>query len=151
MSLLDKLKWLRSWIKQVAKKFPDKYVRGFVDSLCLVEEFLDEIESIISYTDDVALDYFIRNKEKMDMKSEQLRRKLGAGHRDEKGLWHPAVLTDDETDHLLWVMLEVRRQENRKKFGGAMFEKNWTKMSNDEKKKAVGRALNSSSVGASKC
>ena len=69
------------------------------------------------------------------MKSARLRHKLDGGHRDEKGLWNPAVLTDDETEHLLWVMLEERRRENREKFGGQFTEKNWTKMSKKERQK----------------
>jgi len=116
MSLLDKLKWLRSWIKTLAKKFPDKYVRGFVDSLTLVEEFLDEMESIINYCDDVRLAYYCRHKQEMDKKSANIRRKLDQGYRDESGQWCPAVLTDDETEHLVMVMLEDRREENGHSF-----------------------------------
>ena len=114
VSLLEKLKWLRTWIKEVAKKFPDKYVRGFVDSLCLVYEFLDEIESIINYCDDVQLDYYCRLKQEMHEKSTSIRRKLDTGYRDKTGTWIPAYLTEDEKQYLIFVMLGNTREENRK-------------------------------------
>ena len=114
MSLLEKLHSFRLWIKTLVKKFPEKYVRGFTDSLVLVEEFLDEIESIINYCDDVQLAYYCRLKQEMYEKSASIRRKLDTGYRDETGIWIPADLTEDEKQYLIFVMLGNTREENRK-------------------------------------
>lgn len=112
MSLLDRLNKLRLWIKQLAKKYPDKYCRGFADSLTMVAELLDEIESVIRYCDDIQLAYYRRLKNEMDEKSINVRHKLSGGSRDESGTWIPPSLTDDETNHLIFVMMAKIRDEN---------------------------------------
>ena len=45
----------------------------------------------------------------------------------------PPKLTDAEMNHLIFVMMKPMRDANRKKLGGGVVQKNWTKMSKAER------------------
>tara|TARA_Y100000310_G_scaffold325118_1_gene388106 strand:+ start:86 stop:325 length:240 start_codon:yes stop_codon:yes gene_type:complete len=71
--------------------------------------------------------------------SADIRKKLvqNPPKRDSTGKVVPMALTDSEQEHMIFSMLAGIREENRKKFGGAFIEKNWTKMSKKERNKGV--------------
>ena len=59
-SLATDLANLRKFVKNTSKKHPDKVVRGFTDGIIIINEFLDDIEEIISFIDDKGLAFFRR-------------------------------------------------------------------------------------------
>ena len=114
-SLATDLANLRKFVKNTSKKHPDKVVRGFTDGIIIINEFLDDIEEIISFIDDKGLAFFRRMKQEMDEKTANIRQRLAKdGHRDENGQWIPASFTDDEIDHIIFVMFAKVREKNLK-------------------------------------
>ena len=45
--LVKDLKYLKAWVKQASKRHSDKYVRGFVDSVIIIDEVLNNIEELV--------------------------------------------------------------------------------------------------------
>ena len=124
--LVKDLKYLKAWIKQASKRHSDKYVRGFVDSVLIIDEVLDNIEELVvkvaqetdllDYDDDIKHLASVRLEKANAEKSANIRQRLKnhGNPRDEDGLVIPCPFTDDESQFIIDVMLAKARDKNLK-------------------------------------
>ena len=143
--LAKDIKYLREWIKQASKRHSDKYVRGFVDSVLIANEVLDNLEELVikvaqttdllAYTDDIS-DLADRKKRLADEeRSANIRQRLisHGNPRDKDGLVIPCPFTDEESQFIIDVMLAKARDKTLKGQSKGV-QKHWTKMSKEERK-----------------
>ena len=69
--LKDGIKSLRSFLKKVAKKMPDKSNRGFADYMWYLNEVLDGMDEILNYVDNPRLAYYRRLETKYNQQQQK--------------------------------------------------------------------------------
>tara|TARA_Y100001951_G_scaffold100593_1_gene104248 strand:+ start:135 stop:392 length:258 start_codon:yes stop_codon:yes gene_type:complete len=62
INLRKGIKDLKDFIKKASKYMPDRNNRGFVDSICYLNDILDGIDDMMKYVDDPMLNYYKKNK-----------------------------------------------------------------------------------------
>ena len=62
INLRKGIKDLKDFIKKASKYMRDRNNRGFVDSICYLNDILDGIDDMMKYVDDPMLNYYKKNK-----------------------------------------------------------------------------------------